>query len=178
MPSGPFQLQVWLDRNRDSRRDEREPVATLDSLFVGVADSMLQVDAGLLRLVDLEAPVPVSFCLDSIAPDSVQVVLWTWTDGADAPTRSAVDSTGCLVFKLTPGESRWGAWLDVDGDLGWSRMEDGSSEPFVAVDTLLVEPALPLRLPVGWPARRLEWDAVDSLRAPPVPREAWSESSS
>ena len=206
LPSGPYQLQVWLDSNGDSRRDEREPVATVDSLFVGLADSMLEIDGSLLRLVDLEAPVPVRFCLDSL-PDAVaivqtpqgevaqsegdsvdsvdsvvvtpvRVVLWTWPDEASSPVRTPVDSTGCIEVELAPGDTRWGAWLDLDGDLHWSNTEDGSSEPFVAADTLLVQPATPLRLPVAWPEQRLQWGALDSLRILPVPREAWSESSS
>ena len=177
LPSGPFQLEVWLDRNRDARRDPREPVATVDSLFVGPADSMFQIDAGLLRLVDLEGPVPVSFCVDSVVTDSVSVVIWTWAEEAGQPARVSMDSTGCVFLELSPGEIRWGAWLDLDGDLGWSRMEDGSSEPFVAVDTLLVESALPATVRLAWPANRLEWDAIDTLAVPPVPKDAWSPSS-
>jgi len=178
LPSGPFQLEVWLDKNGDSRRDAREPVATVDSLFVGPADSMFQVDAGLLRLVDLEGPVPVSFCVDSVASDSVRVVVWTWAEEAQQPAKKSTDSTGCVLFDPTPGELRWGAWLDLDGDLGWSRMEDGSSEPFVAVDTLIVEPALPATIRMVWPEQRLPWGTVDTVAVPPVPKEAWSPSSS
>jgi hypothetical protein len=178
LPSGPFQLEAWLDRNGDSRRDEREPVATVDSLFVGEADSMLEIDAGLLRLVDLEGPVPIEFCLDSVAVDSARVVVWTWGYDATQPSKAAVDSTGCLIVNLFPGDVRWGAWLDLDGDLAWSRLEDGSSEPFVEVDTLVVESAQPQWLRALWPEAQLPWTAVDSLPTPPVPREAWSPSSS
>ena len=177
LPSGPFQLDVWLDKNGDARRDPREPVATVDSLLVGPADSMLAIDAGLLRMLDLEGPVPVLFCADSVVADSVSVVVWTWPEVADQPARESTDSTGCASFGLVPGEVRWGAWLDLDGDLGWSRMEDGSSEPFVTVDTLLVEPARPATIFVAWPVERLEWGALDSIAVPPVPRDAWSPSS-
>jgi len=178
LPSGPFQLEAWMDKNGDSRRDEREPVATLDSLFVGEADSMLEIDAGLLRLVDLEGPVPVEFCLDSVATDTSQVILWTWPYEATQPARTPIDSTGCLSVDLVPGEVRWGAWLDLDGDLAWSRLEDGSSEPYVAVDTLIVEPAIPQWLWPEWPVEQLQWDSLDTMSVPPVPREAWSLSSS
>lgn len=177
LPSGPFQLEVWLDKNGDARRDPREPVATVDSLFMGPADSMFQIDAGLLRLIDLEGPVPVNFCADSLVADSVSVVVWTWAEDAAQPARESTDSTGCASFKLNPGEVRWGAWLDLDGDLGWSRMEDGSSEPFVVVDTLIVEPASPATVHLAWPGQRLEWGAIDTLAVPPVPKDAWSPSS-
>lgn len=190
LPSGPFQLEVWLDRNGDGRRDEREAVARVDSLFIGAADTLVQVDAGLLRLVDLEAPVPVSFCVDarpavvaadsaaSAVADSVQLVLWTWPGDADQPARGALDSTGCLVVELDPGATRWGAWLDLNGDLRWSRAEGGMSEPFLEVDTLQVAPAVPQWLKVPVPTQRLDWGTLDSLSVPPVPREVWSESSS
>ena len=177
LPSGPFQLEVWLDRNGDARRDAREPVATVDSLFVGPADSILQVDPGLLRLVDLEGPVPVSFCVDSVATDSVAVVVWTWPWEATQPAKAAVDSTGCLSVDLVPGEVRWGAWLDLDGDRAWSRLEDGTSEPFVLADTLVVESALPASLLVEWPVEAVRWSAIDTMRSPPVPQEAWSPTS-
>jgi hypothetical protein len=177
LPSGPFQLEAWLDKNGDARRDAREPVATVDSLFVGVADSILQIDPGLLRLVDLEGPVPVGFCLDSVATDSVPVVVWTWPWEANQPAKTPVDSTGCLTVDLVPGDVRWGAWLDLDGDLAWSRLEDGTSEPFVVGDTLLVEPASPQQLVLTWPESAIAWSAIDTMRVPPVPREAWSPSS-
>lgn len=177
LPSGPFQVQAWLDRNGDARRDAREPVATVDSLFVGVTDSMLQLDPARLRLVDLEGPVPVDFCLDSVSIDSVRVVVWTWPEEATQPARSSLDSTGCGTVELVPGGTRWGAWLDLDGDRSWSRMEDGASEPFLSADTLLVEPALPVRLHLGWPRQQMPWSAVDSLATPPVPEEIWSPSS-
>lgn len=177
LPSGPFQLEAWLDKNGDARRDAREPVATVDSLFVGPADSMLQIDPGLLRLIDLEGPVPIGFCLDSVATDSVPVVVWTWPWEANQPAKTAVDSTGCLTVDLAPGDVRWGAWLDLDGDLAWSRLEDGTSEPFVVGDTLIVETALPVQLSVPWPTAAIVWSAIDTMPVPPVPREAWSPSS-
>ena len=40
LPSGPYDLRVYLDRNENRRRDEREPVAEVDSLFLGAADSI------------------------------------------------------------------------------------------------------------------------------------------
>lgn len=178
LPSGPYQLSAWLDKNQDSRRDEREPVATVDSLFLGPADSMLQIDPARLRLIDLEGPVPVDFCVDSVAVDSIAVVVWTWAEAATEPARSSLDSTGCLRVELAPGQVRWGAWLDLDGDLGWSRTEDGTSEPFLFPDTLEVQPAVPDRRTLPWPLERLPWSAVDTLDVPPVPDELWSPSSS
>lgn len=171
VPSGPFHLTVYLDHNANAKRDEREPVAELDSLFLAEADSILVLDAALLRLIDLEGPVDMVFCLESVLVDSVQVQVWARGEEETRPRTATFDSSGCVVLSLPVGSVLYGAWVDENGDKRFGADSTGLSEAFLWPDTLLVEPARPDTLRMAWPVHEATESSLDSLRVPPVPDE-------
>lgn len=170
VPSGPYHLTVYLDNNANAKRDEREPVAELDSLFLAGPDSILVLTSAALRLIDLEGPVDVLFCLEEVRADSVKVLVWVRGEDENRPRTAVIDSTGCTTLQLPVGRVFFGAWID-DGDQRFGADSTGITEPFVATDTLEVKPAEPDTLSIPWPDRRMRRSEFDSLRTPPVPKE-------
>ena len=182
LPSGPYLLSVYLDANDNATRDAREPVADLDSLFLAATDSIFEIDAALLRLVDLEGPVPVRFCLreamaDTAAGvvDSLFVRVWARGTEEERPRMGVIDSLGCVDLELPPGDVVYGAWLD-DGDAAFGVDSLGVSEAFLWPDTLVVAPAVPDTVLLDRPTMRLERSALDTLRTPPVPADLSTDS--
>jgi len=172
VPSGPFDLAVFLDANANGRRDEREPVATLDSLVLSETDTLLTLDTEDLLLIDLEGPVPIRVALDSVVVDSVAVVTWFEVDGERRIRTVPTDTLGIATTTATPGPLVWGAWVDLDGDGNFGPADSlGTSEPFAAPDTLEVFPATPESLSLAWPDSVLPFGAVDTLLVTPVPRD-------
>lgn len=172
IPSGPFDLRVYLDKNGNGNRDEREAVATVDSLFLAPTDSILTIDPARLVLIDLEAPVPVRIEMDSVLVDTLSVVAWFEVDGERRSRTAVADTNGVVVQEVTPGPLVWGAWVDVDGDGFFGPADSlGTSEAFAAAETLEVAPATPETLHLAWPDSVLPFAVVDTLPAPPVPRD-------
>ena len=169
VPSGPYDLTAYLDRNGNARRDEREPVAEVDSLFLGPTDSTLTLDASDLVLIDREGPVPMRFRLVSVEVDTVDVVFWARGEVADRSVSSAADTLGRAEVEVPPGRVPWGAWVDLVADGRFGPDSLGLSEPFLAPDTLEVAPATVESLHVRWPDSTLSFDAIDTLSNPPVP---------
>lgn len=174
VPSGPFDLRVYLDGNANGRRDEREPVATVDSLVLGEAQRVLTVPPDDLVLIDLEAPVPVRVVFDSVRIDSVAVMVWFEIDGERRPRTASTDTLGVATVEATPGPVVWGAWVDSDGDGLFGGPADSlvlTTEAFSAPDTFEVAPATPETLRVAWPDSVLPLAVLDTLRRNPVPRD-------
>ena len=171
VPSGPYDLTVYLDRNGNARRDEREPIAELDSLFLGPADSTLTLDESDLVLIDREGPVPLRFRLVSVEIDTLDVVFWARGEVADRSVSSAADTLGHAELEVPPGRVSWGAWVDLVADGRFGPDSLGVSEPFLPPDTVEVAPATAETLGVRWPDSTLTFDAVDTLRNPPVPAD-------
>ena len=172
IPSGPFDLTVYLDGNGNGRRDEREPVASLDSLFVTEDDSILTIEPDSLVLIDLEGPVEVRIELASVLVDSLDVVGWFEVDGAREARTAVADTNGVMTLEIPPGPVVWGAWLDVDGDRFFGPADStGRSEAFVPRDTFQVFPARPETLRLAWPDSTLPFAVVDTLLPPVVSRD-------
>ena len=171
VPSGPYHLTVYLDLNANAARDEREPVAEVDSLFLAEGDSILILDPAVLRLIDLEAPVEMTFCLQSVLVDSVSVHFWARGEEETRTRSAAFDTTGCVAIAVPVGLVFFGAWIDEDGDRKFGADSTGVSEAFVWPDTVLVVPAQPDTLRLQWPDQRATTSELDSLRVPPVPAD-------
>lgn len=176
-PSGPFVLELFLDRNASGKRDPREPVARVDSLSVPGADPIFVLADSLLVLVDLEGPVDCWFCRTDSVESSGTLRVWTRGEEDDRPRAVAVDSTGCSKIPLVPGRVRWGAWTDLDGDGRWSADSLGVVEPWVRGAVFEVLPARADTLVVPTPDRTATTATPDSLRvegAPPAELSAFS----
>lgn len=177
VPSGPFFLEAFLDANGNGSRDAREPVATVDSLFLAPPDSILNL--GVLDLVDLEGPVATWVCLPAAAADSlVRIVYFLPTSGENTrPSTAPVDSTGCAgPQSLTPGPYQVGGWLDADEDGRFGADSLGVSEPFLPVVEWEVRPEQPDTVRLGGEAMAvLEWATLDTLSAPPVPSDLFAQ---
>jgi hypothetical protein len=177
VPSGPFFLQAFLDRNGNGSRDEREPVAEVDSLYLTAGDSMLTL--GVLDLVDLEGPVDTWACFSEADSDSVPRIVYFQPLRGENPhvQATALDSTGCVGPRsLTPGPYRVGAWLDTNGDGRFGPDSLGVSEPFLAPLEWEVRPERPDTLSLVGPIdSTLSWAVVDTLRPPPVPHELFPQ---
>ncbi len=174
VPSGPFFLEVFLDRNGNGRRDEREAVARVDSLFLPGPDPIFEVDEAALELVDLEAPTDRVFCLAEARPESLPLILWALPSGSDRPVTAELDTLDCVVLPLVPGTVRFGAWVDADGDRRWSADSTVTWEAFVTPDEFEVLPAVVETTRVRWPSDRLSSAAVDTLAPSPVPESLHS----
>ncbi len=173
VPSGPYHLEAFLDGNGDGSRDEREAVATVDSLFLAAGDSTLILDG--LELVDLEGPVDLLICVPVETPDSLVVRVFVAPEsGSESVAVARLDSTGCVVESVVPGSYRVGAWLDVDGDGRFSPDSLGISEPFATPLNWKALPARPDSLVLGAPLTTSSWAELDTLRLPPVPRDLFS----
>lgn len=169
VPSGPFSLQVFLDKNSNAKRDPREAVATLDSLFLEGPDPTLVLEEGRLVLIDLEAPVSWWFCSATATNDSIAWQVWA-TDGEDSrPSTARMDSSGCAVLELAPGLLEWGAFLDLDGDAKLSLARGDTLEPFLPRVEFEVLPAVGGTLQVALPTEVIRFSDVDSLDVAPVP---------
>jgi hypothetical protein len=161
---GPFQLEVFQDRNGNGRREEREPTARLDSLVL--PDSLLTFQLGDLTLLDLEGPVEVRVCL---AADSAAVWIYG-LDESDAPARLArADSLGCATLALLPGLARVGAFWDLDADGRFGPDSLGTSEPFAPLLEFDLAPAQPETLRLADAQTRVGWTTIDSLPLAPPP---------
>ena len=174
VPSGPFSLKVYFDKNGNGKRDEREPVAERDSLELSPLSPRLEL--GELQLIDLEAPVPFVLCFDAQQADSIAVKVTLRVIGVeDAKLKVAtVDSFACMKTKLDPGEFRVGVWKDVNGDGRFGPTPDGKSEPFSAERDLTLSPATPESLRWAWPQKVVVWSEVDTMRIAPLPREIFA----
>jgi len=168
VPSGPFNLTVFVDANGNARRDEREPVAEVDSLFLRGPNPIL--DVGTLELIDLEAPVALRICSPA-SDDSILVEIFVeGLDGDVAPQRQSADSTGCAAeFSLVPGLYRIGAWRDEQVDRLFGPDSLGTSEPFLSPIEIELRPATPDSVNLDAVFESLSWDVVDTMRTPPVP---------
>lgn len=119
LPSGPFQLEVFVDANANDRRDERERVARRDSLVLALSDTVLSV--GELVLLDLEGPVAMRFCVS----DSTDSLLAHWRESLrpSLPDSVAADSvmasvaTGRDSLATDASEDR-AAMAQADADSG------------------------------------------------------------
>jgi len=171
LPSGPFDLAVFVDKNGNARRDAREPVAEHDSLFL--TEEVRILDLGPLELVDLEAPVGLRLCFEAARMDTVRILVSLRPIGIEGAQgqRVTADSTACVIGNLTPGEWRVSAWRDLNGDERFGPDELVQSEPFLAEFELEVLPAVPDSLELAWPEESLPWAVVDTMRTPPVPRD-------
>jgi Bacterial Ig-like domain len=165
LPSGPYQLDVFLDTDKDGRVGEKERSARLDSLMLGAADSIL--DVGTLLLLDRVSPVELTFHV--AIDDSQRVQLWVAElPDLDDPQSATADSNGYASFSLRPAEYRWGAWVDLDSDGRWGpdslrrRERHGEAELFV------VEPEYPdtLRFSGPWELGDLPADSTRARRFP------------
>jgi len=172
VPSGPYQLSVFVDRNGNGTRDEREPVARRDSLFLAAADTILLLDR--LELIDLEGPVALEVCVDVPGPDSLRVFA-TFEPEEGAPQKAALDSTGCVTRQLTPGRLRIAAWQDLDGDGTFGPDSTGTSEPFLEPREWELAPARPDSLLLDGHWTTLAWAVLDTLRPPPLPRDLFTK---
>jgi len=174
-PSGPYDLEVFLDKNGNGKRDEHEPVGGIDSLLLPVEPSPYEL--GELELIDLEQPVPFVLCFQSEQADSLTVVVSLRPLGREnAKLRTApTDSSGCIRTQLVPGEYKVAAWVDLDGDGGFGVGPEGMSEPFTAEQELTLVPAKAESLQWRRPEERLSWAVIDTMRTPPLPRETFSE---
>lgn len=171
-PSGPYDLSVFLDRNGNGSRDEREPVATLDSLFLASTDSILLLDR--LELIDLEGPVALAVCVDVTWPDSLRVYA-SYEPEEGNPQKAALDSTGCATTQQVPGRLRIAAWQDLDGDGTFGPDSTGTSEPFLEPRDWELEPARPDSLHLDGAWTTMAWTVLDTLRPPPLPRELFTK---
>ena len=169
VPSGPFSLEVFLDKNANAKRDPREAVATLDSLFLAGPDPTLVLEEGRVVLIDLEAPVTWWFCAAVATADSVAWQVWAMGAEDSRPTAARVDSTGCATLELVPGILDWGAFLDLDGDGKLSLARGDTLEPFLPRVEFEVLPAVGGTLQVALPTEVIRFADVDSLEVAPVP---------
>lgn len=175
LPSGPFELSVFQDKNGNARRDPREPVAERDSLYL--SEDLRMLDLGSLELVDLEGPVGLRFCFDVSRMDTLALWLSLRPLGVDGAKdqRVAVDSTACAMGQLIPGEWWVSAWRDLNGDGRFGPDSLVQTEPFLAEFELEVLPASPDTLQLAWPEETLPWAEVDTMRTPPLPRDLFPE---
>jgi hypothetical protein len=169
IPSGPYQLSVFLDLNGNGRRDEREAIGELDSLFLRGPNSIL--DLGTLRLVDLEAPVSIWLCAPA-TDDSARVYFYAEAlDSEREPRALAADSTGCTAgLSLAAGRYRAGAWIDRFADQRFGADSLGVSERFLLPIEFEILPAQPDTILLAPPYEAMHWSALDTLRPPPVPK--------
>ncbi len=175
-PSGPYDLQIFEDKNKNGKRDKREPTAEQDSLYLSAGSPVL--DLGTLTLVDLEAPVDLLIRMQLSEADSFPVRVALRPIGVeDARVQTTtLDTLGSSKSQLTPGEYRISAWLDLDNDNHFGPAEEGLSEPFVAETKLEIQPAHPDSLILPRPSERASWAELDTMRTPPLPRSLFLES--
>ncbi len=171
-PAGPFRLEAFDDRDGNGRRDPREPVATADSLSITDAVRILHV--GTLELVDRDSPVRVWVRLSPAPHDTLarRVAARPLAVEGARTTDAKVDTVGLAgPLSLVPGRYQVSAWADLDRDGRFGPDAAGESELFTAEVPREVEPAKPDTLLVEAPATQLHWATLDSMRAPPVPRD-------
>lgn len=174
-PSGPYQLEIFQDKNKNGKRDKREPTAEQDSLYLKAGSSVL--DLGSVTLVDLEAPVDLLIRMQLSEADTFPVRVALRPIGVEEARvqTTTLDTLGRTKSQLTPGEYRISAWLDMNDDNRFGPAGKDLSEPFVAESKLVLEPARPDSLELPRPSERLAWAELDTMRTPPLPRSLFSE---